>query len=199
MGSPISGIARWYEQRVLPRFVERACNAPGIRRLRPKATAGLVGTVIEVGFGAGPNVEFYPPDVTRVLADVTRTLGGRTLALFAANRRRDLVAPKEPPHFTPDGKHRVGLGRQGRQIGIGVGLDSTTERSCSLGVHGDPPSEVNRESPYRATYSIDVIAGSRKRELSMDTNLSGVRNSRPQTPRTVVPSDRCESRCSDCW
>ena len=68
MGSPISGIARWYEQRVLPRFVERACNAPGIRRLRPTATAGLVGTVIEVGFGAGPNVEFYPPDVTRVLA-----------------------------------------------------------------------------------------------------------------------------------
>ncbi|MBK7972081.1 MAG: hypothetical protein IPK07_01855 [Deltaproteobacteria bacterium] len=38
--------------------------------------------------------EPFVADVTRVLADVTRTLGGRTLALFAANRRRDQVGER---------------------------------------------------------------------------------------------------------
>lgn len=62
------GIGRFYNDNVLPLIVEKACAAPGIMRLRPKAAAGLFGTVVEIGFGAGPNVEFYPEAVERVLA-----------------------------------------------------------------------------------------------------------------------------------
>ncbi len=38
--------------------------------------------------------EPFIADVTRVVADVARRLGGRTLVLFAANRRRDLVGER---------------------------------------------------------------------------------------------------------
>ncbi|MFN7954505.1 MAG: helicase C-terminal domain-containing protein [bacterium] len=38
--------------------------------------------------------EPFVADVTRVVADVARRLGGRTLALFAANRRRDQVGER---------------------------------------------------------------------------------------------------------
>ncbi|NLA34362.1 MAG: methyltransferase domain-containing protein [Actinobacteria bacterium] len=62
------GLGRFYNDNVLPLIVEKACSAPGVMRLRPKATDALFGTVVEIGFGAGPNVEFYPATVERVLA-----------------------------------------------------------------------------------------------------------------------------------
>ena len=36
--------------------------------VRRPALAGLHGTVVEVGFGSGPNIGLYPPEVERVLA-----------------------------------------------------------------------------------------------------------------------------------
>lgn len=58
----------WYREHVLPRLVDRACRAPELDRWRRAATAGLVGDVLEVGFGSGLNLSAYPPEVTRVLA-----------------------------------------------------------------------------------------------------------------------------------
>ena len=58
----------FYRERVLPRLVDRACGARGMRRWRADVTAGLTGRVVEIGFGSGLNVELYPPEVREVLA-----------------------------------------------------------------------------------------------------------------------------------
>jgi ubiquinone/menaquinone biosynthesis C-methylase UbiE len=57
-----------YREHVVPRLVERTCGSAGFDRWRTKATGGLVGRVVEVGFGSGLNMGLYPPEVTRVLA-----------------------------------------------------------------------------------------------------------------------------------
>ena len=53
---------------MLPRLVDRACGAAGMERWRAQVTAGLVGRVVEIGFGSGLNVEHYPKEVEVVLA-----------------------------------------------------------------------------------------------------------------------------------
>ncbi|WP_299575926.1 class I SAM-dependent methyltransferase [uncultured Williamsia sp.] len=47
--------------------------------LRAQVCRGLQGVVLEVGFGTGPNIPFYPPTLTRVLA-VEPSSGARGLA-----------------------------------------------------------------------------------------------------------------------
>jgi ubiquinone/menaquinone biosynthesis C-methylase UbiE len=68
-----------YEERVLPRFVDLALSGKVFARLRARVAAGLTGDVLEVGFGSGRNVPFYPETVTRVLA-VDPAVAGRKLA-----------------------------------------------------------------------------------------------------------------------
>ncbi len=58
----------WYEDRVLPRIIELACGNQGMDRYRRRATEGLSGTVVEIGFGSGFNAPLYPTEVTRILA-----------------------------------------------------------------------------------------------------------------------------------
>jgi len=57
-----------YREHVLPRLVDRACGTGELRRWRKQVTAGLRGTVVEVGFGSGLNMAAYPPEVTLVYA-----------------------------------------------------------------------------------------------------------------------------------
>jgi ubiquinone/menaquinone biosynthesis C-methylase UbiE len=57
-----------YGEHVLPRIVDAACGMEANRRLRRRVCAGLAGDVIELGFGSGLNVPFYPDAVTRVAA-----------------------------------------------------------------------------------------------------------------------------------
>jgi len=58
----------FYREQVLPRLVDRACGTSGLRRWRAGVTEGLTGRVVEIGFGSGLNVEYYPSTVDRVLA-----------------------------------------------------------------------------------------------------------------------------------
>jgi ubiquinone/menaquinone biosynthesis C-methylase UbiE len=58
----------WYSEQVLPRLTERLMRAPDMNDLRARTTAGLAGTVVEIGFGSGLNVRYYPPAVERVWA-----------------------------------------------------------------------------------------------------------------------------------
>ena len=66
----------WREQ-VVPRIGNRALDAPELRPLRVRVCAGLVGEVVEIGFGSGLNVPHYPPTVTRVAAVEPSDVGWR--------------------------------------------------------------------------------------------------------------------------
>ncbi len=57
-----------YGDHVLPRIVNCACGMKNAEPQRRKVCQGLTGEVIEIGFGSGHNVPFYPAAVTRVAA-----------------------------------------------------------------------------------------------------------------------------------
>jgi SAM-dependent methyltransferase len=77
----------FYAQRVVPRILNKACGAKTLGPLRERVCAGLVGEVVELGFGSGGNVDFYPATVTRVTAvepsDLSWKLAGPRLRASA--------------------------------------------------------------------------------------------------------------------
>jgi ubiquinone/menaquinone biosynthesis C-methylase UbiE len=58
----------FYGEKVLPRLQDKAMSRQGTHEVRARVCAGLAGTVLEVGFGTGLNVRYYPAEVTTVLA-----------------------------------------------------------------------------------------------------------------------------------
>ena len=58
-----------YGEQVVPRLVDLACGLAGFDGWRAKATDGLAGRVVEIGFGSGLNVPHYPSDVDAVYPD----------------------------------------------------------------------------------------------------------------------------------
>ena len=58
----------FYEQQVLPRFIDLALGSKAMGKLRRRALTGLEGTVVEIGFGSGMNLPHYPQAVERVYA-----------------------------------------------------------------------------------------------------------------------------------
>jgi ubiquinone/menaquinone biosynthesis C-methylase UbiE len=57
-----------YQDQVLPRFQDKVMGRKPNREVRARVCAGLLGDVVEVGFGTGLNARYYPTEVTRVLA-----------------------------------------------------------------------------------------------------------------------------------
>jgi ubiquinone/menaquinone biosynthesis C-methylase UbiE len=57
-----------YGEQVLPRIVNVACGLKNNEPLRRRVCAELDGEVVELGFGSGHNVPFYPEAVKRVAA-----------------------------------------------------------------------------------------------------------------------------------
>jgi SAM-dependent methyltransferase len=74
----------FYNDRVVPHLVNFCCGMKNVRPMRERVCAGLSGRVVELGFGTGHNVPFYPPAVTSVAAvepsDVSWRLAGKRLA-----------------------------------------------------------------------------------------------------------------------
>ncbi|MEY3618245.1 MAG: hypothetical protein RL726_943 [Actinomycetota bacterium] len=57
-----------YTDRVLPRLIDRALDTAEFREVRREQLRSLTGRVLEVGFGAGPNVPFLPSTVEALYA-----------------------------------------------------------------------------------------------------------------------------------
>jgi SAM-dependent methyltransferase len=64
-----------YREQLLPRIVDAACGLKSVDPLRRRVCDGLGGEVVEIGFGSGLNVPFYPATVTRVAAVEPAELG----------------------------------------------------------------------------------------------------------------------------
>lgn len=57
---------RLYTDRFLPHLVHWVLRGGTFRRLRQECLRGLSGTVLEVGFGSGLSLPWYPREVTRL-------------------------------------------------------------------------------------------------------------------------------------
>ena len=109
----------FYVDRVLPRVSDIALSGWMFSEIRARVCDGLVGDVLELGFGSGRNVPHYPVTVNRVRAVDPATVGRR----LAAKR---LAASPVPVEF-------VGLDAQ--QLPIednGVDTALTTWTLCSI-------------------------------------------------------------------
>lgn len=57
-----------YREHLLPRLVDWSLDNAEFQRWREQLTAGLSGTVVEIGFGSGLNMAAYPAEVELVYA-----------------------------------------------------------------------------------------------------------------------------------
>jgi ubiquinone/menaquinone biosynthesis C-methylase UbiE len=80
-----------YREQVLPRIVNAACGLKAVEPLRSRVCEGLEGDVVELGFGSGLNVPFYPATVTRVSAVEPADVGWK----LADKRLRGTSVPVE--------------------------------------------------------------------------------------------------------
>jgi len=70
----------FYDDRIVPRIVNLACGTKDMVQHRQRVCAGLTGAVVEVGFGSGLNIPYYPEAVTRVAAVEPSDVGWRLAA-----------------------------------------------------------------------------------------------------------------------
>jgi ubiquinone/menaquinone biosynthesis C-methylase UbiE len=72
-----------YHDRLLPRLLNASCSSQRLDELRRRVCEGLAGEVVEIGFGSGLNVPFYPAVIVSVAAiepsDVSWELAGERL------------------------------------------------------------------------------------------------------------------------
>jgi len=80
-----------YAEHVLPRIIDVACGLKGADPLRQRVCERLEGDVVEIGFGSGLNVPFYPTAVKRVAAVEPAAVGWK----LAEKRLRATSVPVE--------------------------------------------------------------------------------------------------------
>src|SRR5438874_599950 len=57
----------FYERKILPEFLDMMMKTPENEKLRLEGLAPARGRLLEVGFGSGLNVAYYPKEVTSVV------------------------------------------------------------------------------------------------------------------------------------
>lgn len=68
-----------YARHIFPRLMDWSLRGEQHARYRRRALAGATGRVLEVGFGTGLNLEYYPNEVHSVTAVDTRRMLPRTV------------------------------------------------------------------------------------------------------------------------
>lgn len=81
------GLADWYEDKIVPRFLKCACSSPAIMKLREKVVPLASGAVFEIGCGGGINQQLYDPARIRSYAGLDPSEKGLEFAREAAARR----------------------------------------------------------------------------------------------------------------
>jgi ubiquinone/menaquinone biosynthesis C-methylase UbiE len=89
----------WYTDEVVPRLTNVSLGSKRFVPMRRRVTAGLDGDVVEIGFGSGLNVPYYPPAVRSVKA-IEPSAVGKRLA-----RDRVASAPVPIEYVGLDGAH----------------------------------------------------------------------------------------------
>ena len=80
-----------YGEHILPRMINVACGLKAVAPLRRRVCEGLEGNVVELGFGSGHNIPFYPDSVSRVAAIEPADVGWK----LAEKRLRAATVPVE--------------------------------------------------------------------------------------------------------
>jgi ubiquinone/menaquinone biosynthesis C-methylase UbiE len=80
-----------YNDQIVPRIVDVACGSKLNNPQRRRVCAGLQGRVLEIGFGSGLNVPFYPAAVQSISAVEPADLGWK----LAAKRVAKATVPIE--------------------------------------------------------------------------------------------------------
>ena len=80
----------FYGEQVLPRVTNAACGRKSTDPLRQRICEHLAGHVVEIGFGSGLNIPFYPAAVTEAVepADVAWQLAAKRVAGSRVPMRR---------------------------------------------------------------------------------------------------------------
>jgi ubiquinone/menaquinone biosynthesis C-methylase UbiE len=73
-----------YRDQIVPRIVDLTMRGSDVEQARARVTAGLDGEVLEIGFGSGRNIPYYPAKLTRVWAVDPATVGRKLAAGRAA-------------------------------------------------------------------------------------------------------------------
>lgn len=89
MGKTLS----FYEERVLPHLVDRACSAGQVMKLRSQLVPRANGTVLEVGMGSAINLPFYDPGAVDLVYGLEPSPGMRHKA------RVNLARSAVPVHW----------------------------------------------------------------------------------------------------
>jgi len=72
---------RFYEERILPHLVDKACSMGQVRHLRSQIVPHAHGRVLEVGMGSGLNLEFYNRDQVDMVYGLEPSEGMRRKAI----------------------------------------------------------------------------------------------------------------------
>lgn len=81
------GLARWYDDHVVPRIIRCGCSGPAIMKLRQKVVPLARGAVFEIGCGGGINQRFYDPALVQSYAGMDPSAKGLEYARAEAASR----------------------------------------------------------------------------------------------------------------
>ncbi|MGG6270629.1 class I SAM-dependent methyltransferase [Leptolyngbya sp. AN03gr2] len=56
----------FYEQKILPYLLDLSLSAPSLAKYRRDTLAGVSGEVLEIGFGTGLNLAYYPEHIRKI-------------------------------------------------------------------------------------------------------------------------------------